>query len=134
MTALNAPRDTKRRDGVDYSYAMQAAKRVFAGGLVMINANGFACAAAVGGGRTVGCAQETVDNTAGVQGDKRVAVSRSLHNFNTSDITAADIGKDCFVVDDQTVSKVGAPADKAGVISDVEFVGATAIVWVNLRF
>lgn len=46
MTALTKDRNTKRRDGVQYSDPVAASTKVFAGALVCINASGFAVPAA----------------------------------------------------------------------------------------
>lgn len=133
MTALTTARPTKERAVLDLVFPVDAGVKIFGGGLVAFTALGNARPA---GNATVlrclGVAQETVDNTAGVAGALSVRVRRSCFQFFTTDVTAADLGKDCWAVDDQTVTKTlpGASPCKAGVIVGVE-VGTVTTVWVD---
>jgi len=133
--ALSKDRDTQRREGVQFGDPVAANAKIHAGALVAINAQGYAVAAgAVAAQRTRGVAQASIDNTGGGNGGKTVQVRRGTFNFKNSAaadlIARADIGADCFVVDDETVAKTnGAGArPKAGVIRDVDASG----VWVEV--
>jgi len=55
-----------------------------------------------------------------------------LFNLATDAVTAADIGKPCFLVDDQTVAKThgGNTRSQAGAVIDLDAQG----VWVRLGF
>ena len=136
MAALTAERDTKRRAGDRLSVPM-AATKVFAGSLVCVStATGFATKGAVATTLVaLGVATETVDNSAGAAGDKRVEIDRDgwfkFANSAAADLIARDdIGKDCYVVDDQTVALTDGAASrsKAGKIRDVDADGG---VWIE---
>ncbi|MBI2769998.1 MAG: hypothetical protein HYX47_10270 [Burkholderiales bacterium] len=135
MAALTAERDTQRRAGNGASYAMAAIK-IWAGSLVCIStATGYATKGAAATTLVaVGAAKETVDNSAGAAGDLRISVDREgwfrFGNSASGDLIALDdIGKDCYVVDDQTVALTDATGtrSKAGKIRDVDAQG----VWIE---
>lgn len=81
-----------------------------------------------------GRADIAADNTGGAAGAIRVDWRRGVFRFNNSAaadlIGLADIGKPCFIVDDNTVAKSngGATRSAAGVVDDVDTDG----VWVRL--
>lgn len=132
---LSKDRDTQRRDGAQFGDPVAANARIHAGALVALNATGYAVpATAAAAQRTRGVAQASTDNTGGGDGGKTVQVRRGLFNLKNSagadQIARADIGADCYVVDDETVAKTnGAGArPKAGVIRDVDAAG----VWVEV--
>lgn len=135
MAALMAGRATKEREIRDIGYPVAAGVKIFGGGMVAFDASGNARPAANGTvSRCMGVATATVDNLAGAVGAKTVVVRRSCFQFFTTDVTVADIGKDCWAVDDQTVTKT-VPATnpaKSGVVVSVEMVGAAALVWVDM--
>lgn len=117
------------------SFPVAAATKLFAGGLVCINATGYATKGAVATTlKTVGIAEEQVDNSAGANGDKVVPVRRGLFRFKNSSagdlIALADVNADCYVVDDETVAKTngGSTRSVAGKIRDVDANG----VWVEI--
>ena len=134
MVAATQDRDTKRKDPVAFEFPMKAASKVFAGTIVVIESSGFANKGAVATTlKTVGVAQETADNSAGANGDIRVKVRRGcfrMANSSAGDlITLADVGADCFIVDDQTVAKTNGTSTRsvAGKVRDVDSAG----VWVE---
>jgi hypothetical protein len=135
MVALTAPRSTPARDGESFSRPVKANAKIFAGALVCLDATGFAVPGAASTTlKADGRAQATVDNTGGVDGALRVEVRPGRFRFANSAagdaIAAADIGNDCFVVDDQTVAKTngGNTRSVAGKIVDVDAQG----VWVRI--
>jgi hypothetical protein len=77
--------------------------------------------------------RENYDNTGGLAGAFKVKIKRGcflLKNSAAADaITLADVGKTCWIVDDETVAKTdgGATRSKAGLVYDVEAGG----VWVE---
>lgn len=111
-----------------------AATIIYAGALVAINAAGnavpFSTATTLKG---CGAALERCDNSAGAAGDKRVRVGAGVFQFANSAagdlITLADIGADCYGVDDQTVAKTSGSSTRsiAGKVFDVDAAG----VWVK---
>jgi len=135
---LTADRTTPQRAGTDLELPVAAATKIFAGSIVAVNASGGAAGYATKGAtatvlRGVGVAIEQADNSAGAAGDIRVKVRRGTWRFLNSaaadQITAADIGADCYIVDDQTVAKTNGSATRsvAGKVVDVEPAG----VWVE---
>jgi len=136
MGALTAERDTAERSGDLLKLAVAAAVVMFAGSLAAINASGYATPGATattikGAGRV----KETVDNSDGAAGDVNVEIEKGIFRFansaDTDEITAADIGNDCYIVDDQTVAKTSGTSTRsvAGKVFDVDALG----VWVDLR-
>lgn len=134
MAALTAARNTPERSGDERSIPLAADAKVFAGGMVQVNASDLGVAAsATAANVTVGRAEETVDNTGGANGAVSVRVRVGIFRFANSAagdaISRNDIGKTVYVVDDQTVAltdNAGArPA--AGKCFDVDAQG----VWVE---
>jgi len=136
MTALAAERDTIERDGSRLSLAAAAAVIIYAGALVARDGSGNAvpgkaAAGLLGAGR----ATATVDNAGGAAGDKTVEIDKGIFRFANSAagdlVTRADIGKDCYIADDQTVAKTNGSGARsvAGQVFDVDARG----VWVDFR-
>lgn len=108
---------------------------IWAGALVVLNASGYAAPGSTATTLTaIGRAEQSVDNTGGANGDKSVRVKRGCFRFGNSaaadEITAADIGNDAYIVDDETVAKTdgGTTRSVAGKIFDVDADG----VWVEV--
>ena len=109
MAALTADRYTLAHDGGDFrTLGVAAGKKIFAGSLVVANANGMAepGLVAVGVG-ALGRAEYQVDNTQGADGALTVKIRRGIFNFasgaGADAITAANIAQTVYVIDDQTV-------------------------------
>lgn len=131
---LTADRNTPRREGEEMSLNVAAAKKIYAGSIVARDASGNATPGAVATTLLgMGRAEEYVDNSAGAAGDKIVRVRKGVFRYANSaaadEITTADIGKECYIVDDQTVAKTDGTSTRsiAGRIYDVD----TAGVWVE---
>ncbi len=138
MAAQTADRTTPRRGGTDLSLPVLTGVKIFAGSMVAIIASGTGVGFARPGItattlRGVGVAQSFVDNTAGASGALQVPVAKGVWLMANSaagdQITAADIGADCFIVDDQTVAKTNGTNTRsvAGKVFDVDASG----VWVQ---
>jgi hypothetical protein len=134
MSALTKDRNTPARMGDKRVGLVAAAVTIHAGALLMRDASGYltpgaTTTGAVGAGRAL----EPVDNAAGAAGDKTVTfdapVSRFFNSAGADEITVADIGSPCFIVDDQTVAKSDGTATRspAGIVEDVDTLG----VWVR---
>ena len=134
MAPLTKDRITPRKDGFQYGRPVAATKIIFIGALACLNATGFLVPGAadntlVADGVSVGFA----DNSLGLDGELSVIVDKRPHRLNNSTdadlIAAAQIGDNCYVVDDQTVAKTngGGARPVAGVITDVDDSG----VWVK---
>lgn len=134
MTATAVPRDTKTREG-KIRHMPLAAVKCLAGTIAARNATGFATPGAASTTiRGIGIFRETVDNSGGSAGDKTVDVERGVWgpfaNSASGDLlTRADIGNDCYIVDNQTVAKTDGSSARsvAGKVFDVDADG----VWVD---
>lgn len=133
MVALSSDRDTRSRKGSRRTALVAAGALIFSGSIVVRNAAGFAAPGTTALGLYVlGIADDQVDNRQGGNGDARIgAVAGTFLVANSSgadEITAAEIGQDCFLVDDQTVAKTNGTGTRsvAGRVFDVDADG----VWV----
>lgn len=136
MTALTQDRNTRRSDGNQVAPPVAATTRIWGGAIVCVNAAGFAVPGATSTTlKAVGVSEHRADNSAGVAGAIRVRCRKGPHRFANSAaadaITLADVGSDCFIVDDQTVAKTNGSNTRsvAGKIFDVDADG----VWVDFR-
>ncbi len=132
MVALTTERRTGRRENRDYVDPMAANATIYKGALVVLDAAGNANRGTTAAGLIVrGVAKETKVNgaTAGVENVASEAGTFRFANSAAGDLIArAEIGDDCYIVDDQTVAKTsgGATRSIAGKIIDVDAAG----VWV----
>jgi len=137
MAQLTAPRDTLFYEIVEKDWLpLAAGVRLFAGGIVAINAAGYAVPGATATNIiAAGRAEQTIDNALGAAGDQKVEIRRGAFLYANSGgadaITIADRYKDCFLVDDQTVARTngGATRVRAGRVVRVEPAG----VWVYIN-
>ena len=134
MTALSADRNTPERSGGRRRIAVAAATVIYAGAMVAVNVAGNAVPVTTALNlKGVGRAERRADNAGGAAGDVSVEVSAGIFRFANSAagdaITQADIGSDCYGVDDQTVAKTSATNTRSvvGKIFDVDAQG----VWVK---
>lgn len=131
MTALTKDRNAPSRDRRLLPYLVGAAKKIYAGSIVVLNA-GYAQAGSTATGLiAVGRAREAVDNSSGAAGALSVTVERGVFLFaNDGTIAQADVGATCYIVDDQTVAKTNGSSTRsaAGTIRGVESGG----VWVEI--
>ena len=125
MAILAADRETAVKQGLLKSYPA-AVDIIYKGGLVAINAAGYACPAAdTLGYRVVGIADEKVDNSAGSAGDKDVRVRQGcLAKLVATSITQAMLGQIMYVADDQTFDDASTNLVPAGIL--VDYVSATS--------
>lgn len=137
MTALAANRATPFREGGVLELPVAAAKHIYQGSLVAIDASGNAEPGSTATGKlAAGRAEAEVDNSSGSAGDLSVRVRQGTFRWgnstSTDEITAAEIGDQCYIVDDQTVAKTngGSTRSVAGRVVDVDAQG----VWVETDF
>jgi hypothetical protein len=133
--ALTSDRNTPFRTGDDVVHPIAATKKIYAGSLVALNASGYAVP---GSAATtliaVGRAEAQVDNSSGTNGDKNITVRRGIFRFANSGadvVTRTEIGKSCYIVDDQTVAKTDGTGTRsvAGKVIDLDSAG----VWVEIK-
>ncbi|QDH35843.1 hypothetical protein [Porphyrobacter sp. YT40] len=131
---LTENRNTPQRSGEIVALSVAANVRIFAGSLVALTAAGLATPGAVATTlKGMGRARGEADNTGGAAGAIKVEVEKGVFRFKNSAagdaITAADIGSNAFIVDDETVAKTsgGDTRSVAGMIFDVDANG----VWIK---
>lgn len=102
-----------------------AAKVIYEGALVAINASGYAQPAAKAADLVAaGRAEERVDNSAGANGDKQVMVRRGVFVWDNSATAASQVKdtdclKECYIEDDCTVTMASTGTSPAGVVIGV---------------
>jgi hypothetical protein len=109
MTALTQDRNTPLMGIELLPVSVAAGVVIYAGALVVADAEGFAAPGKTATGLTyLGRAEEAVNNTGGADGAKTVMVRRNKaflwENHTNDPVTQASIGKHCYIVDDQTVA------------------------------
>jgi archaellum component FlaG (FlaF/FlaG flagellin family) len=114
---------------------MKASTTILKGTIVVLDSTGYAKGPSAATTLiTAGRAAETVDNSAGASGDLKIRVEPGQFRYNNSASTDAigvtEVGKDCYLVDNQTVAKTDASGtrSRAGKVMDVDTDG----VWVLL--
>ncbi|MEI7614096.1 MAG: hypothetical protein WCK63_14435 [Betaproteobacteria bacterium] len=132
--ALTADRNTHMRDGGLLPAPVAANVKIFAGALVAANATGYAAPGSAATTLTyLGRAESQVDNTGGADGAKIIMVRRGkafkFANAAADLVTQAELGKTCYIVDDQTVAKTNGTNTRsaAGKVVGVDSDG----VWVE---
>lgn len=137
--ALSAPIVSGARPERAHPFAMNDERvmsnvTVYAGSLVCKNSSGHVV---VGSASTtliaLGVATETKTNS-GSAGSTSVRYRQGCFRFNNSSagdaITIADVGADCYIVDDEQVAKTngGSTRSRAGKIVDVDSSGVFVLV------
>lgn len=132
--ALAADRNTPMKDGELIAVPVAANAKIYAGALTVANATGYAAPGSTATTLTyLGRAEEAVDNTGGADGAKTVQVRRKkafkFKNSGADAVTQAELGKACYIVDDETVAKTNGTGTRsaAGIVVGVEAGG----VWVQ---
>lgn len=133
--ALSEDRSTAMRDGNMISLPVAAGVTIYAGALVARDASGDATPGAETTGILgVGRADAGADNAGGAAGDITVEVRKGVFKFDNSAagdaISLADVGSDCYIVDDETVAATDGTGTRsvAGTVFDVDADG----VWVRI--
>lgn len=113
MAALTASRAVREETWQYKSFTLASGKKAFTGGIAVYDQSAGACIPAeTGASQTdlfgLGLFAEDVDATGGAKAVvvklKREVVVRWMKNDGTNPVTANDLGKDIYAVDDQTVS------------------------------
>lgn len=139
MVALADKRNTASRgtqisrDRHDIDVAASAV--IYQGALVGLSATGFLAPMSTALNLTaVGRAEESCDNSSGADGDIKCKARSGIHkwvNDGGTPLTVADVGADCWAVDDQTVSGDSTGRSKAGKVYEIDPDGG---VWVATIF
>ncbi|MBU0809621.1 MAG: hypothetical protein KKD30_05280 [Gammaproteobacteria bacterium] len=133
MVATTHNRNTPSVSGHRRGYPVAALALCLAGTIAVIDADGMVQPGVTGLNLVaVGIFEAQVDNSDGADGEQTAEVLRGFARLENSadadEITAADIGKACFIVDNQTVAKTDGTGTRsiAGIVDAVDDVG----VWV----
>lgn len=132
MAALSAPRSTKERAGEVFDFPVKANTTCYQGGLAVLDAGYLAPGRTATGLVAVGRFEE--GGAAVSAGDVKLRVKRGTFKFANSAagdaIAQADVGADCYIVDDQTVAKTNGTntRSRAGQVIAVDADG----VWVQV--
>jgi hypothetical protein len=140
MVALTQGRNTRQKPGELYALPIALAQKIYAGAIVCRSATGFAVKGSTSTTlKAVGVADRTVDNTTGADGADTAKYRSGCFNLANSAagdlITNADVGNDCFIVDDQTVAKTngGATRSIAGKVDSIDTDGSVW-VWIGVQY
>lgn len=130
---LSQDRNTPSRDAEQFEFPVAAGAVCYAGGIAVLNGAVVQPGTTATGRRAVGVFEARADNTGGSAGAIRAKVRRGTFRFKNSasadEITLADVGNQCFIVDDETVAKTNGSSTRsaAGTVRDVDAQG----VWVQ---
>jgi len=133
MAASVVPIDTPERAGTIINVPVAAATNLYAGTLAALNSDGRAVNAAdTAGLRVIGRVEEDALNGSGEAGAITVNIKRGVFRYLNSATAALDpddIGKLCYVEDNQTVAETSTHLVKAGRLLAIEGVDC----WVDTR-
>lgn len=134
MTATAYDRNTAWRDASMISVPVAANAKILAGTMACANAAGFAVPGTSALNLAyLGMADVTIDNTGSTDGAASVLIRRGKAfkwaNDGTDPVTQSSLGRPCFIVDNQTVSKTNNSNTRspAGIVVGLEADG----VWVQ---
>lgn len=138
MAALTAEFDAPEVEGKFRSLALAAGVKILKGALVVLS-GGYAEPGVTGLGLiAAGRAEETVDNTGGAAGALSVRVRKGTFAWNAGAagdaITAANIGQQAWIIDDNTVGLTNgggggaATRSVAGTIFDIDSVSGNPFI------
>jgi hypothetical protein len=110
MTALAADRGPIEHLGPDYSAEVYQSSKIYMGSIVCMNSSGYAVKGSTSTSLiALGVANAQADNSSGSDGDISVSYREGVFSFGNSsgadEITEAERGQACYIVDDQTVAK-----------------------------
>lgn len=133
MALTQARSTTDKRTGELHSYPVAAAKKIYQGALVVLDASGNAEPGTAATGKVaVGRARAEADNTSGSAADINVTVETGEYRWENSAgdaLTKASIGDTVYIEDDQTVCATGTSKSAAGRMTDIDSAG----VWVKME-
>lgn len=129
MASLTSDRNTPERTGESFAFPAKANTTIFRGSLVALEAGYVIPGHTATGLVAVGRAEQVVEDQFGVA---QVVARRGIFRFGNLSgdaVTQAEVGSDCYIVDDQTVAKTdgGGTRSRAGKVVAVELLG----VWVQ---
>lgn len=131
MTALSAARATdSKHPGDIQDFAVAGSTTIYAGGMVMLKSDGYAAPAAASASNqgVIGIALETVNNSAGSDGDLNVKVQEGTFKVAGTTLAQTSVGLRVYAEDDQTVDETqGSNEPLAGILVQVD---SATVGWV----
>jgi hypothetical protein len=105
MAVLTGDSKSERKQGVVYALPAAGGTHIYSGALVCINAAGYAVPAANAAGNTfLGVARMESNNTGGANGALTAeGYLKGIFSFSAPGVTTADMVKEAYVVDDNTL-------------------------------
>lgn len=139
MAALTADRDTQEKAstfGMEHNYVGTDSTQYYKGGIVCIlNTTGKVVKGATATTHVcIGRCEENV--LTGTSNTRGIKIRSGIFKYvgatgGGDDIATDDIGKLCYIVDDQTVGLVSTSRSVAGTVYDVDADGG---IWVAMKF
>ncbi len=130
--ALTSDKNSPKTKGEIITVPVAAATKIFAGGLVAIDANGYLVPASdTAGLKVIGIADYATDNSQGANGDVSVNVSRGVvkvDNSATHAVAQVNVGGAVFVEADDVVASQSTNSIVAGIVVELADDG----VWVDV--
>lgn len=138
MAQLTADRKSERKQGIIFALPVAASAHIYAGAMLSSDSSGYLVPASDTADEVfVGVAKKEIDNSSGANGDlTSEGYLKGIFQMNASGMTQADLMKDAYVVDDNTVGTgiVAQPTNVTGVVVERTplSVGATkSLAYVN---
>jgi hypothetical protein len=124
MAQLIQGRNTTEYEGKKMVVPVKANTKLFEGAMAAADANGFAVPGAKVAALTyLGRVEVAADSTGLADGVLSVVIKRGVFKYEndvTNPVTIAHVKKDCYFIDDQTVTSLITGSSKAGVILGLE--------------
>lgn len=120
MAVLTADKKSERKQGIVYALPATANAHIFSGALVCVDAGGYATPAADAAGLTfLGVSRKETNNAGGANGAQTSeGYLKGIFSFGAPGITSADLVKEAYVVDDNSIGLgiVAQPVNATGVV------------------
>ncbi len=120
MAVLTADRKTERKQGAIFGLPVAAAAQIYSGAMLNVNSGGYLAPAGDSVGETfVGVSKQEADNSSGANGDITCeGYLKGVFQMNAGGLTQADLVKEAYVVDDNTIGLgiVAQPTNVTGAI------------------
>lgn len=134
MTQLAADRNTPYKGTEVQEVPVKGGVKIHGGALLVLDSGYAAPGTTATGLKAFGRAEAGVDNTTGADGDVVVRARKPTakafkwaNSPGADEITQAEVGDVCYIVDDQTVAKLSTGRSVAGTVVAVDSSG----VWVE---
>ena len=135
MTALSANASVKGTGSAPrnlYEHGVAASSHCYQGAILVSDASGFiAPGTSAPSLKCVGVCLEEADNSSGANGDIDVKYRAGEYKFANdggTPVVQADLGRDCYILDDATVTGDATGRSVCGKVTKVESDGVTVMI------